>query len=133
MLATTSRMSDAWGMLACMNVQYDCGEFEFTDFHAHSPETLDIRVFDQSKWWVDRKATPHLLSEMSDEYRANILEWLVTHREMYFKAVARRRWIEILFRVPITPVAGSQTSLPPCAQEWLLGTELFQFLDRTSS
>ena len=101
---------------------------DFTDFHQHQPGTLDLRVFDQTRWWVDRYATPHLISEMSVQYRRNVAVWLEQRREPYFTGIVQRRLVEFLFGESITPVAGSTDVLPTTADEWLTGTALFRCL-----
>ncbi len=51
---------------------------------------LDVRVFEQSTWWVDREGNEHRLLEMEDDYLLNVINHLIAHREQFMK-VARQR------------------------------------------
>lgn len=125
-------MSERADTMARMEVGHTFDEHGFTDFHTHSPGRLDLRVFDQSTWWVDRNATPHLLVEMSDQYLASVLAWVVEHQADYYFAVLRRRAIELLCQIPLTPVAGSTVEIPATAEEWLDSTTLYRYLKRVA-
>jgi hypothetical protein len=49
----------------------------FTDFGQFGPGRLDLRVFLQSEYWVDKEGTGHLLTSMSDDYRSNVIRMLL--------------------------------------------------------
>jgi hypothetical protein len=55
-----------------------CGQFGI--------DMLDMRVFSQEVWWVDRLGRPHRLDDMSQEYRRNVLTFLLHS--------ARQRWLD---------------------------------------
>lgn len=52
------------------------GELPFTAFGQFGEGQMDKRVFEQDIYWVDIKGTPHLLEEMSEEYRINVIMFL---------------------------------------------------------
>lgn len=52
------------------------GELPFTAFGQWGADKIDLRVFDQDLWWVDRLGQAHRLEEMSSDYRANVLIFL---------------------------------------------------------
>lgn len=52
-------------------------ELPFTAFGHLGEGMLDLRVFDQDVYWVDRVGTPHLVSEMSRDYIENVVTFLV--------------------------------------------------------
>lgn len=66
------------------------GELPFTAFGQFGVGKLDIRVFDQDSWWVDRLGRAHELRQMSDEYRANVLNFLYCFAEDYHHATIVR-------------------------------------------
>jgi hypothetical protein len=48
----------------------------FASGEAIAPGTIDLRVFDQTTWWVDVLARPHALTAMSTTYLQNVIEVL---------------------------------------------------------
>ncbi len=66
------------------------GERPFTDFGQFGVDALDLRVFDQDEWWVDRLGHPHLLVEMPDDYRINVILFLREFAVEYHAANAMR-------------------------------------------
>jgi hypothetical protein len=112
------------------------GELPFTAWGQHEYGTLDLRVFDQDVWWVDIEQRPHRLTEMSDEYIANVIAHLQTHAKMHYHGTLRRACLQIhgdllLGRIPTEVVADALgatplTDLTP--QEWLEGTPLMRAL-----
>jgi hypothetical protein len=61
-------------------------EQPFTAFGQFGIDMLDMRVFSQEVWWVDRLGRPHRLDDMSQEYRRNVLTFLLHS--------ARQRWLD---------------------------------------
>lgn len=55
-------------------------ELPFTAFGQFDEGALDLRVFDQDIYWVDRLGVSHPLKEMSQEYIANVIAFLVEGR-----------------------------------------------------
>ena len=51
----------------------------FMDFGQFALGKLDLRVFLQDEYWVDKDGTGHLISSMSDEYRSNVIRMLLIH------------------------------------------------------
>ena len=72
------------------------GELPFTAFGQFGEDSLDLRVFDQGTYWVDRTGTAHLLSQMSDAYIVNVINFLTELRDQYFADNMRRAFIQIL-------------------------------------
>ena len=56
-------------------------EKPFTYFGQWDRGWMDLRVFDQDVWWVDVEGRPHRLSEMTVEYRRNVLRFLLDSAE----------------------------------------------------
>src|SRR5689334_17031807 len=69
-------------------------ELPFTAFGQFGENRLDLRVFDQDVYWVDRTGTQHLLREMPLAYVSNVIEFLMDLREEYFTASQRRAFIQ---------------------------------------
>ena len=65
-------------------------ELPFTAFGHLGEDMLDLRVFDQEVYWVDRIGTPHLVLQMSRDYIENVITFLVDLREQYFTDSQRR-------------------------------------------
>jgi hypothetical protein len=61
-------------------------EQPFTAFGQFGLDMLDQRVFSQAVWWVDRFGRPHRLDDMSQEYRQNVLTFLLDS--------AQQRWLD---------------------------------------
>jgi hypothetical protein len=57
----------------------------FTSFGQFGVDQLDLRVFDQDTWWVDRLGHPHRLTQMPVEYRRNVLRFLLN--------TTQQRWL----------------------------------------
>ena len=65
-------------------------EKPFTAFGQHGEGQMDKRVFEQDVYWVNIKGEPFLLTEMSEEYRRNVISFLMEGAEYYhFGAVMR--------------------------------------------
>lgn len=104
------------------------GEKPFTDFGQWGENHLDLRVFDQDTWWVDRHGVGHRLVEMTTEYRVNVLMHL-SENACYFHGGAMLRLAlqisgdDLLGRQPfIPPHAIGATHLTP--EAWLEATPL---------
>lgn len=66
------------------------GELPFTAFGQFGEGQMDKRVFEQDVYWVDIKGVPHLLEEMSEEYRINVIMFLrESVNYFYMEAVLR--------------------------------------------
>lgn len=118
------------------------GELPFTAFGQYGVDALDLRVFDQDVWWVDRTGAPHLLAEMSLDYIGNLIAFLHEQRDMYFFDT-RRRWFiqtvgdQVLFGDPgadvLAVAAGGPRWSDLDAEVWLESTPLMRALRRRAS
>lgn len=114
------------------------GELPFTAFGQWGEGHLDLRVFDQDVYWVDRFGAPHLLEEMDEAYRRNVIGHLTAHVEGFYAGTLRRATFQmlgdaLLGRVSGEVVAGALgaptlTELTPV--EWLESTPLMRRLRR---
>jgi hypothetical protein len=52
------------------------GELPFTAFGQFGNDRLDLRVFDQDRYWVDRHGHPHEIAEMTLGYIENVIVML---------------------------------------------------------
>lgn len=114
-------------------------ELPFTAFGQYGEDMLDLRVFDQQIWWVDRTGAPHLVEDMSEEYIANVIAFLHEHCEQYQAASACRAFIQaigdqVLFGGPDGEVLAAAIGGPAwselTAEEWLESTPLMRALCR---
>jgi len=115
------------------------GELPFTAFGQFGEDSLDLRVFDQRTYWVDRTGTAHLLSQMSDAYIVNVINFLTELRDQYFADSMRRAFIQILgdqllFDDPSDELLGIEAGGPAwsdlTAEQWLESTPLMRALRR---
>ena len=110
------------------------GELPFTAFGQWGPDRLDLRVFDQDVYWVDRLGAPHRLDEMDVDYLANVVMHLRENRHDFFNGTLRRHALQIdddleLGRTPAQPVTLPRFGEPlPTAEAWLEGTPLMRRL-----
>jgi hypothetical protein len=75
------------------------GQLPFTAFGQFGIDMLDMRVFSQDTWWVDRLGRPHRLEAMSQDYRRNVLTFLLTSAE--------QRWLDEVTGEAITAVTDA--------------------------
>lgn len=115
------------------------GELPFAAFGQFGEDMLDLRVFDQDVWWVDRRGRPHLVAQMSGEYVANVISFLTQFREGYFVVCRRRAHIQALgdlylFGDPggdaLAAALGAPTWDDLTAETWLESTPLMRALRR---
>lgn len=110
------------------------GELPFTAFGQWGPDRLDLRVFDQDVYWVDRFGTPHRLDDMGVDYLANVVMHLRENRQYFFIGTLRRHVLQIdgdleLGRTPAQPVTVPRFGEPlPTPEAWLDGTPLMRRL-----
>ena len=114
-------------------------ELPFTAFGQFGEDALDLRVFDQDVFWVDRLGAPHLLKDMSQEYISNVIAFLTDLRDQYFADTQRRSFLQsagdqILFDEPAGEVLAHALGAPTwemlSAEEWLESTPLMRSLRR---
>jgi hypothetical protein len=71
-------------------------ELPFTAFGQHGHDQLDLRVFEQDIWWVDRYGQEHLLSEMTTDYLRNVKMHMINYGKGYHDASKLRYSIEVI-------------------------------------
>lgn len=65
-------------------------ELPFTAFGQFGPGALDLRVFDQDRYWVDHAGVGHRIDAMDDNYRGNVVAMLAARAEQFHAASLRR-------------------------------------------
>jgi hypothetical protein len=60
------------------------------------PGTLDLRVLDQDRIWIDETGRVHLLAEMDEPYLTNVLTFLLSHGRTLQRRLAIARVCELL-------------------------------------
>jgi hypothetical protein len=111
-------------------------ELPFTAFGQWGQDYLDLRVFEQDTWWVDRTGRPHLLSQMSAEYRANVLAHVIDNAPQFHLGVIRKEAIQmvgdVLYGLPPAELlvidAGGIGAAGVSAAVWLESTPLVRKL-----
>jgi hypothetical protein len=103
------------------------GELPFTAFGQFGGGELDLRVFDQHAWWVDRQGTAHLLEEMATDYIAAVIAFLLEHRHNFHLGV-QMRWAiqaagDAMLGRPVIPEPAPRAR-DVDARQWLEGTRL---------
>lgn len=112
------------------------GETPFTDFGQYGLDMLDLRVFEQDVYWVDRFGRPHLISDMSDAYIADVVAHLEAHVVTFYYDSMRRSLIQMLGDTMLgrlNPDAVASAAGAPGLDEltptqWLEGTPLMRRL-----
>lgn len=112
------------------------GELPFTAFGQFGPDRLDLRVFDQDVYWVDRLGDPHLIGSMDRGYVENVTRMLLERAEEFHVAYQLRECSQttgdaLLGRVNGLVLAcslgvGSVGDVP--ASAWLRSTPLLRRL-----
>jgi hypothetical protein len=112
------------------------GETPFTDWGQFGVDRLDLRVFDQDVWWVDRLGQPHLLVEMGEEYIGNVVVHLEENATYFYHGTIRRNFIQMLGDAYYGRVSGdvaAEASGAPALSDvtpeaWLESTPLMRRL-----
>jgi hypothetical protein len=60
------------------------------------PGTLDLRVLDQDRIWIDESGRVHLLAEMDEPYLTNVLTFLLVRGRTLQRRLAVARVCELL-------------------------------------
>ena len=100
---------------------------------------LDLRVFEQATWWVDREGRAHAMTGMSVEYRQAVTAHLERHAATFHAAYARKQVIElaaeVLLGLPGSSIIALQAGDPAAAEvtptAWLAATPLMRGLTRS--
>jgi hypothetical protein len=71
-------------------------EKPFTAFGQFGSGHLDLRVFDQTRWWVDINGSAHGIATMSDSYLINVVEHCERHADYYHAAHLRHSTLSLL-------------------------------------
>lgn len=72
-------------------------DLPFTAFGQFGEDQLDLRVFEQNIYWVNRFGEPFLLVEMTQEYLQNVLVYLYRSVGSLYLGVLNKTMIEIVF------------------------------------
>lgn len=112
------------------------GELPFTAFGQHGPGNLDLRVFDQDTYWVDITGTPHLLADMPDRYRRNVISHLRDNVLHHYSGAVTRDAIDMVLDLytgrPNATLMLSELDQPTTADldphVWLESTPLMRRL-----
>lgn len=105
------------------------GEYPFTAFGQWGEGKLDLRVFDQDTWWVDRLGIPHLIEEMPKEYVHNVVSFLEKGARQFYAATLMRAIVQVtadtIYGMDILPGLNPEVLLEMTEQEWLHSTPLY--------
>ena len=71
-------------------------EKPFTEFGQFGPGNLDLRVFVQDTYWVDVYGEPHLISEMREDYRRNVIIHLLDNARFFHAGIVLEQAIVAL-------------------------------------
>ena len=112
------------------------GETPFTNFGQFGIDMLDLRVFDQDVWCVDRLGHPHLIDEMPDDYIANVIGHLEENVVSFYYGPLQRSLGQmvgdmLLGRVNadlLASAAGAPGMEELTPTDWLEGTPLMRRL-----
>lgn len=66
------------------------GELPFTAWGQFGDGALDLRVFDQDRYWVDQHGRPNLLDDMARDYLEGVLIFLHRKADHFFASTLRR-------------------------------------------
>jgi len=70
------------------------GELPFTAFGQFGPDSMDLRVFDQDAYWVDRSGDPHRIESMGREYVENVTRMLLERADEFHVAYQLRECLQ---------------------------------------
>lgn len=115
------------------------GELPFTAFGQHGKDALDLRVFEQDVWWVDRYGQEHLLTEMDTDYLRAVKFHMLRYSKNHHEGAKRRYSIELaliestMTKNSLVDYEGYRTHVltkrdPRLVEsfEWLEGTPLYK-------
>jgi len=116
------------------------GELPFTAFGQFGRGRLDLRVFDQARYWVDMHGAPHEISEMPKEYVENVITMLSDRSTEFYSVSMLRCALQILGDVVLGRTNGDLLANEVGGAElgeldhdvWLEATPLMRTLRRRS-
>lgn len=117
------------------------GELPFTAFGQYGNDAIDVRVFEQDRWWVDRHGRPTLVQDMPQAYVENVIAHLVAYRQQFFVASILRALVQVTGDIEqfgdtaVEPFVSRAVVGPSgwvTAEEWLEATPLMVELRRRS-
>jgi len=83
------------------------GELPFTAFGQFGPDQLDLRVFDQDVYWVDRSGDPHVIDSMDREYVRNVTRMLLERADEFHTVYRMRECVQVVGDALLGRVHGS--------------------------
>ena len=105
------------------------GEAPFTEFGQWEEGKLDLRVFDQDTWWVDRLGRPHLIENMPKDYIDNVIAFLIENEKYFYQGTVMRALLQtttdILEGLSILPGLDPNVLLKMTPHDWLQSTPLY--------
>lgn len=109
------------------------GELPFTAFGQFGENSLDLRVFEQDVWWVNKLGEPFKLEEMSSDYLSNVEFFLIENLYHFYLGFIEKTTIDILLDVMDGKTNSEVLShelghglLDQTPESWLSGTPLMR-------
>lgn len=84
-------------------------ELPFTAFGQFGPNAMDLRVFEQGKYWVNAQGVPFLLEEMSRDYLLNVMNHLFNSVDSMYVSILQKYAIDLM----IAADSSETGKLPP--------------------
>lgn len=121
-------MLDSSGPLVPADAFLPPGAKPFTDFGQYGPGVMDLRVFEQSTYWVTFEGRPVLLEDLAEAERREIIRLLLARANSLFSA-SLKRTATAMRADPTGKVAG----LLPLARisDQLPGMDAYAWLEQT--
>ena len=109
-------------------------EVPFTNFGQFGEGKLDLRVFTQDVYWVDVHGKAHLINEMSEDYRRNVIIHLLSNARFFHSGLVREQVIVAMGQAFGYEIESSfePNIIKREALEWLEGTPLMKRLRVTT-
>ena len=103
-------------------------EKPFTDFGQFGAGKLDLRVFTQDVYWVDVYGEGHIIDDMSEDYRRNVIIYLLDNARFFHSGLIREQVIVALGKLFGYEIESSFESGVADKEsiQWLEGTPLMQ-------
>ena len=106
------------------------GQRPFTAFGQFGVDMLDLRVFEQDIYWVDRSGRAHLVAEMSPVYVFNVVAFLERHVDGFHRDCVWRWALATLGDVMLGSVPAAALELE-LGQPWIVDLSPEEWLEAT--